>query len=177
MSEISATTIAVNRYAPEGSEAVQLYNYNGAEGLTLGQLCAAFSLRRAALLENQSVGFMNRIVADSGRLDVLSDYAQRAVKADALDAAERASLYDEIKTYLGGLGTDTSTVPNNLDSYDNRMSMFSLIKAKLDEGTASVDRLSISLETAVTRRDTVYTMSTTIVKHYTASCLSQARVF
>ena len=177
MSEISATTVAVNRYAPEGSEAVQLYNYNGAEGLTLGQLCAAFSLRRAALLENQSVGIMNRIVAGSDRLDMLSDYAQRAVKADALDAGARASLYDEIKAYLGGIGTDTSTLPANLDGYENRMSMFTAIKTKLDEGTSTVDRLAISLETAVTRRDTVYAMSTTIVKHYTASCLSQARVF
>ena len=47
---IYVETIATNRYAPQGSEAIKLFS-NGLEGgsqLTLGQLVIAVSIRSAA---------------------------------------------------------------------------------------------------------------------------------
>ena len=68
---ISIETIAVNRYAPRGSEAVNLYS-NGLEGddhLTIGQLVIAVAMRSAAAYEAQSVTKMNSMAAGTAVLD------------------------------------------------------------------------------------------------------------
>ena len=48
---IQSETISVNRYAPEGSEAVNLYStgLDGGSMLTIGQLSIAVSMRAAAV--------------------------------------------------------------------------------------------------------------------------------
>ncbi|MBO5939587.1 MAG: hypothetical protein J6R18_00120 [Kiritimatiellae bacterium] len=52
---IEASQIATNRYAPEGSEAINLFSTGAAENLTLGQLVAAVCVRTAGALKEQSV--------------------------------------------------------------------------------------------------------------------------
>ena len=52
---IQASQIAMNRYAPAGSEAINLYSTGTAENLTIGQLVASVCVRTAGALEEQSV--------------------------------------------------------------------------------------------------------------------------
>ena len=48
---IDSTTIAINRYAPRGSQEIRLYSngLDGGSGLTIGQLAIAVSMRSAAV--------------------------------------------------------------------------------------------------------------------------------
>ena len=78
---ISVETISVNRYAPRGSEAVNLYS-NGLEGgdhLTIGQLVIAVAMRAAAAYEAQSVTKMNVMAADTAVLARAADYMEEIV--------------------------------------------------------------------------------------------------
>ena len=73
---VMVETIAVNRYAPKGSEGIHLYS-NGLEGgshLTLGQLSIAISMRAAAEYEAQSIVKMNRMASGSDLLSKASEY-------------------------------------------------------------------------------------------------------
>ena len=54
MSTIDTIQIAVNRYAPAGSEAINLYGTGTSGPLTLGQLVQAVCLHAAAAHEAQS---------------------------------------------------------------------------------------------------------------------------
>ena len=65
---IANVQIAMNRYAPTGSDAIFLYDCNQASGLTLGQLVQAVCLRSAAAYERQSVTKMNVMAADTAVL-------------------------------------------------------------------------------------------------------------
>ena len=56
---IEANQIALNRYAPAGSQAINLYATETASGLTIGQLVAVVCIRTAGALEEQSVNKMN----------------------------------------------------------------------------------------------------------------------
>ena len=177
MGEITATTIAENRCAPKGSEAIRLYGYNGVEGLTLGQLVAAFSIRRAAVLERQGVTVMNRMVGNTDILDELTGLGKEVLASGESSAERRAELRAKLAERLAACGADVSSLPDDLDSYENRMTAFAAVKTKLDEYNSAVDRLAIELETCTSRRDTVYMISTTIVKHYMSGCMSQAAAF
>ena len=66
---IESIQIATNRYAPAGSEAIQMYDTGASGPLSLGQLVQAVCLRSAAAYEAQSVVKMNTMNAGTVRLD------------------------------------------------------------------------------------------------------------
>lgn len=157
---ITAETIAINRYAPDGSEKIELYSYNGADSLTFAQLWMAFSFKRAALLEHESVTIMNRITSSSDRLETLSAYAK-----DVLKGPECPN-WNEIKNYLQGSCGVTTALPTSVSAYKDMMDAYEVIKSKLEEYTTVADKLVINLQTCVSRRDTIYNLSTQAIAHY-----------
>ena len=62
---IGIETIAVNRYAPQGANAISLYSNGLADGLTLGQLAISVCLHAASAYEGQSVVKMNVLTEGS----------------------------------------------------------------------------------------------------------------
>ena len=91
---IEANQIAVNRYAPAGSDAINLYSTGTAENLTLGQLVSAVCIRTAGALEEQSVNKMNMMSVGTAKLEKTSDYMRQIAEGTMSDwAAAKAESY------------------------------------------------------------------------------------
>ena len=153
---IEATQIATNRYAPAGSEAINLYSTGAAEDLTLGQLVAAVCIRTAGALEEQSVNKMNMMSIGTEKLEKASVYMQEI-------AEERMSDWATAKAYL----TDTIGVtglPDDLSTYEKRMQAVNAIKEKLEAMTQQAQEDMIDLQTLINRRDMTYNTSSNVIK-------------
>ena len=152
---IEATQIATNRYAPAGSEAINLYSTGAAEDLTLGQLVAAVCIRTAGALEEQSVNKMNMMSVGTEKLEKASVYMQEI-------AEERMSDWATVKAYL----TDTIGVtglPDDLSTYEKRMQAVNAIKEKLEAMTQQAQEDMIDLQTLINRRDMTYNTSSNVI--------------
>ena len=155
---ITIETIAVNRNAPAGSEAINLYS-NGLEGgdhLTIGQLAIAVSMRAAAEYEAQSVLKMNRMTAGSEKLSTCSGYME--------GVADGTAQWAEVKAYLTNVLGIKDGLPDNIDTYAKRMTVIALIKAKVDAMTQVQQEEMIDLQTLVNRRDVAFSASSNIVR-------------
>ena len=156
---ISAETIAVNRYAPRGSEAVNLYSNGTEDGshLTIGQLVIAVSMRSAAAYEAQSVTKMNTMSGDSDLLEQAADYMEQIVNG--------TGDWSEIKDFLvNSLGIDEDDLPDDIDTYKKRMEAIDELKNKVDEITQSQQEDMIDMQTLVNRRDTAYSASSNMIR-------------
>ena len=156
---IQIEEIATNRYAPMGSEAINLYS-NGLEGgshLTIGQLVIAVSMRSAAAYESQSVMKMNKMTADSDILERAADYMDEIIN-DTGDWAEiKAFLIDK-------MGVDDEDLPDDIDTYTKRMEVITAMKAKVDALAQSQQTDMIDMQTLVNRRDVAFSASSNIVR-------------
>lgn len=153
---IEANMIAVNRYAPEGSKAINLYSTSTADNLTLGQLVSAVCIRTAGALEEQSVNKMNLMSVGTEKLEKASAYMQAI-------AEETMSDWAAAKAYL----TDTVGVtglPDDLSTYEKRMQAVNAIKEKLEAMTQQAQEDMIDLQTLINRRDMTFNTSSNIVK-------------
>jgi len=157
---LSIETIAVNRYAPEGSEGIHLYS-NGLDGgshLTLGQLCIAVSMRAAAEYEAQSVLKMNRMMSGSELLSKASRYM-----ADIAD--DVVNDWATLKTaIMNDLGMSADSLPDDIDTYKKRMSAVAALKAKVDSLTQTQQTDMIDMQTLVNRRDVAFSTSSNMVR-------------
>ena len=157
---VMVETIAVNRYAPKGSEGIHLYS-NGLEGgshLTLGQLSIAISMRAAAEYEAQSIVKMNRMASGS---DLLSK-ASECMGLVADDAVESwATLKSAI---INELGISADSLPDDLSTYKKRMTAVAALKAKVDALTQTQQTDMIDLQTLVNRRDVAFSASSNMVR-------------
>ena len=157
---IDSTTIAINRYAPQGSQEIRLYSngLDGGSGLTIGQLAIAVSMRSASVCEAESVIKMNKMSSGSLKLDKASEYIGHLADDSMVEwGAARAYLIDE-------LGVDAEDLPEAVDSYTKRMEAIDAIKAKVDELTQVQQTTMIDLQTLVNRRDVAYSTSSNIVR-------------
>ena len=157
---VMVETIAVNRYAPKGSEGIHLYS-NGLEGgshLTLGQLSIAISMRAAAEYEAQSVVKMNRMASGSDLLSKASEY-MGLVADDAVESW--ATLKSAI---INELGISAESLPDDLDTYKKRMTAVAALKAKVDALTQTQQTDMIDLQTLVNRRDVAFSASSNMVR-------------
>lgn len=155
---ITIETIAINRNAPTGSEAINLYS-NGLEGgdhLTIGQLAIAVSMRAAAEYEAQSVLKMNRMTNGSEKLSTCSRYME--------EVADGTAKWAEVKAYLTNVLGITEGLPDGIDTYAKRMTVVALIKAKVDAMTQVQQEEMIDLQTLVNRRDVAFSASSNIVR-------------
>ena len=163
---IEANMIAVNRYAPEGSKAINLYSTSAADSLTLGQLVSAVCIRTAGALEEQSVNKMNMMSVGTEKLEKASAYMQAI-------ADESMSDWATAKAYL----TDTIGVtglPDDLSTYEKRMQAVNAIKEKLEAMTQQAQEDMIDLQTLINRRDMTFNTSSNRVKAIGNSKLNAA---
>ena len=153
-------TIAINRYAPKGSEEIHLYS-NGLEGgshLTLGQICIAVSMRSAAEYEAQSVIKMNRMASGSEKLSKASEFM--SVVAD-----DNVDDWPQLKARIvSELGIPAESLPDDLGTYKKRMTAIQALKAKVDSLTQTQQTEMIDLQTLVNRRDVAFSASSNIVR-------------
>lgn len=153
---IEASQIATNKYAPAGSEAINLYSTGAAEDLTLGQLVAAVCIRTAGALEEQSVNKMNTMSVGTEKLEKTSGYLQAIAENAITDWATA-------KAYL----TDTIGVtglPDNLSTYEKRMQAVNAVKEKLEAMTQQAQEDMIDMQTLINRRDMTFNTSSNIIK-------------
>ena len=170
---VMVETIAVNRYAPKGSEGIHLYS-NGLEGgshLTLGQLSIAVSMRAAAEYEAQSVVKMNRMASGSDLLSKASEY-MGLVADDAVESW--ATLKSAI---INELGISADSLPDDLSTYKKRMTAVAALKAKVDSLTQTQQTDMIDLQTLVNRRDVAFAASSNIVRALGTSMSGNAENF
>ena len=153
---IESNQIAVNRYATEGSQAINLYSTGTAEDLTLGQLVAAVCIRTAGALEEQSVNKMNIMNIGVEQLDKASVYMQQV-------ADESMSNWAAAKAYLSGT-VGVSGLPDDLSSYEKRMQAVNAIKERLDALTQQAQEDMIDMQTLINRRDMTFNTSSNIIK-------------
>ena len=156
---IGIETIGANKYAPQGSEAVNLYSTGaeGGSGLTIGQLIIAVSMRSAAAYEAQSVVKMNAIGANSSVLDQASVYLSQVAAGSAN--------WSEAKAFcVSSLGIADSTLPSDINSYEKRMTAVAAMKTKIDSMAQKQQQDMIDLQTLVNRRDVSCSASSNIVR-------------
>ena len=169
---ISIETIAVNRYAPRGSEAVNLYS-NGLEGgdhLTIGQLVIAVAMRVAAAYEAQSVTKMNVMAADTAVLSRAADYMEEIVNETDNWPTIRQFLVDE-------LGVKEDDLPGDIDTYKKRMAAIDAMKMKVDALTQNQQTDMVDMQSLVNRRDTAYSASSNMVRALGKSMYTDANNF
>jgi hypothetical protein len=163
---IEANQIAVNRYAPEGNQAINLYSIETARDLTLGQLVAAVCIRTAGALEEQSVNKMNIMSIGTEQLEKAADYMQQI-------AEESMSDWATAKAYLSDT-VGVEGLPDDLSSYEKRMQAINAIKERLDTLTQQAQEDMIDLQTLINRRDMTFNTSSNIVKAIGNSKLNTA---
>ena len=169
---ISVETISVNRYAPRGSEAVNLYS-NGLEGgdhLTIGQLVIAVAMRSAAAYEAQSVTKMNSMAADTAVLARAADYMEEIVNETDNWPTIRQFLVDE-------LGVKEDDLPGDIDTYKKRMEAIDAMKMKVDALTQNQQTDMVDMQSLVNRRDTAYSASSNMVRALGKSMYTDANNF
>ena len=169
---ISVETISVNRYAPRGSEAVNLYS-NGLEGgdhLTIGQLVIAVAMRAAAAYEAQSVTKMNVMAADTAVLSRAADYMEEIVNETDNWPTIRQFLVDE-------LGVKEDDLPGDIDTYKKRMEAIDAMKMKVDALTQNQQTDMVDMQSLVNRRDTAYSASSNMVRALGKSMYTDANNF
>ena len=155
---IGVEQIATNRYAPAGSEAINLYS-NGMEGgdhLTIGQLAIAVSMRAAAEYEAQSVIKMNRMTSGSEKLSLCGQYMQ--------EVSDGTANWPVVKAYLTNVIGIKEGLPDTIDTYAKRRTAVAQIKAKVDAMTQVQQEEMIDLQTLVNRRDVAFSASSNIVR-------------
>jgi len=157
---LTIETIAINRYAPSGSEGIHLYS-NGLEGgshLTLGQLSIAVCMRAAAEYEAQSVLKMNRMASGSDLLSKASGY-MASVADDDVES------WSALKTAIvNELGIPADSLPDDINTYKKRMTAVAALKAKVDSLTQTQQTDMIDLQTLVNRRDVAFSTSSNMVR-------------
>jgi len=156
MAIIEAVEIAKNRYAPEGSESINLYSYDLASNLTLQQLVQSVCLRASASYEWESVIKMNTMTAGSQLLEDAAD----VLKHVADGSANWTSTRNFIENKMG----ISSGLPNNIDTYAKRMQVVKLLQDKMNNLAQSQQEDMIDLQTLVNRRDVAYTTASGVVK-------------
>ncbi len=183
MSEITATEIAVNNYAPAGAELIELYNYNGAELLTIPQLVIAVSVRRAACLERASVVQMNMMTAGvekSNRLcklgdDLLAVTGNATTHDDDTWKADSAKWKNWVNEFHACGGEDIAKdLPDGADTYDKRLKALEKLAELMQKVNSATDRVAVELQTCISRRDLVYKLATTTVSHFGTSASNVA---
>ena len=162
---IGNVQIATNRDAPTGSDAINLYSYDYASNLTLGQLVQAVCLRSAATYERQSVTKMNVMASGSQTLDEAADWLKRI--------AEGTANWTDAKSFLvSRMGIDANVLPDALEktptdqrcSYDKRMQAAKALQDKMNLLAQSQQEDMIDLQTLVNRRDVAYSTSSGVVR-------------
>ena len=167
---IGIETIAVNRYAPQGADAISLYSNGSAEGLTLAQLAISVCLQAASAYEGQSVVKMNILTRGAVKLDGAAQWMEKIANGSADWAQAKAYITSE-------LGISDAALPDAINPYDKRMAAVKAVKEKIDALTQQQQRDMIDMQTLVNRRDVAYSTSSNVVRTLGASQEADAANF
>ena len=167
---IGIETIAVNRYAPQGADAISLYSNGSAEGLTLAQLAISVCLQAASAYEGQSVVKMNVLTKGAVKLDGAAQWMEKIANGSADWTQAKAYITSE-------LGISDAALPDAINTYDKRMAAVKAVKEKIDALTQQQQRDMIDLQTLVNRRDVAYSTSSNVVRTLGASQEADAANF
>ena len=167
---IGVETIAVNRYAPQGADAISLYSNGSAEGLTLAQLAISVCLQAASAYEGQSVVKMNILTNGSVKLDGAAQWMEKIANGSADWTQAKAYITSE-------LGISDAALPDAINTYDKRMAAVKAVKEKIDALTQQQQRDMIDMQTLVNRRDVAYSTSSNVVRTLGASQEADAANF
>lgn len=167
---IGVETIAVNRYAPQGADAISLYSNGSAEGLTLAQLAISVCLQAASAYEGQSVVKMNILTRGAVKLDGAAQWMEKIANGSADWAQAKAYITSE-------LGISDAALPDAINTYDKRMAAVKAVKEKIDALTQQQQRDMIDMQTLVNRRDVAYSTSSNVVRTLGASQEADAANF
>ena len=167
---IGIETIALNRYAPQGADAISLYSNGSAEGLTLAQLAISVCLQAASAYEGQSVVKMNILTRGAVKLDGAAQWMEKIANGSADWSQAKAYITSE-------LGISDAALPDAINTYDKRMAAVKAVKEKIDALTQQQQRDMIDLQTLVNRRDVAYSTSSNVVRTLGASQEADAANF
>ena len=167
---IGIETIAVNRYAPQGADAISLYSNGSAEGLTLAQLAISVCLQAASAYEGQSVVKMNVLTRGAVKLDGAAQWMEKIANGSADWTQAKAYITSE-------LGISDAALPDAINTYDKRMAAVKAVKEKIDALTQQQQRDMIDMQTLVNRRDVAYSTSSNVVRTLGASQEADAANF
>ena len=167
---IGIETIAVNRYAPQGADAISLYSNGSAEGLTLAQLAISVCLQAASAYEGQSVVKMNILTRGAVKLDGAAQWMEKIANGSADWAQAKAYITSE-------LGISDAALPDAINTYDKRMAAVKAVKEKIDALTQQQQRDMIDMQTLVNRRDVAYSTSSNVVRTLGTSSMDNAQNF
>ena len=169
---IGIETIAVNRYAPQGADAISLYSNGSAEGLTLAQLAISVCLQAASAYEGQSVVKMNILTRGAVKLDGAAQWMEKIANGSADWTQAKAYITSE-------LGISDAALPDAINTYDKRMAAVKAVKEKIDALTQQQQRDMIDMQTLVlvNRRDVAYSTSSNVVRTLGASQEADAANF
>ena len=176
---IQTVEIAVNRYAPSGSEAINLYSYELAENLTLGQLTQAVCLSAAATYEAQSVIKMNLMTSNSQLLDDAAGWLKQVADGTANWSSARDFCINQLgipSRSLPGVG-EADSETGVLSSYNKRMQAAAAMQDKMNALAQTQQEDMIDLQTLVNRRDVAYTTSSGVVRTTGQSQMQDAANF
>lgn len=165
---IESVQIATNRNAPVGSDAINLYNTDFAQNLTLGQLMSAVCLRAGAFLEAQSIAKINSMNSGTSQIEELSAMMER-LSGEEIPDAEWSAMRATLEATYG-----IPDLPTTINSYANRIAVLNALKEKLEQLTQVSQEDMIDLQTLVNRRDAAYTTSTNLVKSIQNSAMKMA---
>ena len=156
---IQSVQISTNRYAPPGSQAVNMYKVDGGEQLTLGQLMAAVCIRAGANMEAQSVNKMNRMNNNVEHLKTAAEYLGQL-------ATNTVSDWATVRNFLRGtLGMTSAEAPDTLDtSYNGRFKVINALKNHLEALTRQAQEDMIDVQSLISRRDVCMTTGSSLVK-------------
>jgi len=167
---IEAVTVAHNRYAPEGSEAINLYSVEGASGLTLGQLIISVCLRAAAAYEAQSVNKMNTMTKSAELLETATEWVQKIL--DGTVSWSRAKSY-----LINTLGLTEAELPDDIRTYDNRLKAATAATTKLNSLMQVQQQDMVAMQSYVSRRDVSFSSASNIVRALGRSSANMAMNF
>jgi len=166
------------------SYSINVYSYNGATNLTLAQLLLAVCLYRANSMEQQTVDLMSKMSDNTNKLNNIS------TQADTLASVEVASTYNYTTQvtvdgtsytfwnfcvkYAGVSESDLPTGSNNCWNYDQRMTVYNLLKTKMDALNTISQEDMIDLQSLLNKRDQAYDLASNGSKVLMNSALSTA---
>ena len=185
---VQAEKIGTNPYAPAGANDVYLYDFGDVTGLTLPQLMMAICIRRAAIIEEQSVLKMNEVNASAAWLQVLAQVGEAILSRSSLTARLDLSKTDYVPTnvptqttyrdfLIYEVGLEEKAVPSRLTTSDQRTDLYRQLTDKMSAASTTNQEQVIDLQSLVSRRDSTFNASAATVKRFGTTMSSVASNF
>lgn len=190
MSQIESVQVAYNPCGGAGAATeVNLFNYNGCEGLTLGQLVSAICVRVGVALEMECVNKTNVLSWTTRRLKALAETLDGVMKGEMnYDSRLTSEGYAgmTVRDFLTGVMEYTiqkpgkendAALPASLDMMTDRLTFYERVKGKMDSDTSTSQKDMVDLQTYISRRDVAYSTATNSVRTLGATLQGTAANF